>query len=206
MEFNYFDLIAASIILLLGLKGVLNGFFKEVFGLIGIIGGIFIASRMGDTVGKYLSDLIFKFENQGAISFSGFLATLAVFWLVMIALGFTFKKLTHLSGLGIFDKILGFFFGASKFFLIAAVIAHAVYNIKSLRTTLDSALENSVLFPVMVETGAFIMKLDPVDMSDKINETIDKSTEMINDKTKEIMDQSIDEKVEEIKKKIAEDQ
>jgi len=205
MEFNYFDLVAASIILLLGLKGILNGFFKEVFGLIGIIGGIFIASRAGDSVGEFLNNLIFKFESQSAIAFTGFLATLAVFWLLMILIGFAFKKLTALSGLGIFDKILGFFFGASKFFLIAAVIAHAAYNIKALKTTLDSALSSSVLFPVLVETGAYIMKIDPVDMTDQINSKIDQGTDMINNATKDVVNQSIDEKVNEIKTKIAED-
>jgi len=64
MEFNHFDLVIVSIILLLGLKGIINGFFKELFGLVGIIGGIFIASRVGDEVGLYLSDLIFNFENS----------------------------------------------------------------------------------------------------------------------------------------------
>ena len=64
MEFNYFDLIVTIIILFLGLKGVINGFFKEIFGLVGIIGGIFIASRVGDEVGQTLSDLIFNFQSQ----------------------------------------------------------------------------------------------------------------------------------------------
>ena len=92
MEFNYFDLVVTVIILLLGLKGILNGFFKEVFGLVGIIGGIFIASRLGDDIGQYLSDLIFKFENSAAISFTGFIATLGLFWLLMVAVGYAFKK------------------------------------------------------------------------------------------------------------------
>jgi len=116
MEFNYFDLIVSIIILFLGLKGIVNGFLKEVFGLIGIIGGIFIASRLGDSVGKFLSDLIFNFDNNSAISFTGFLATLVVFWLIMIVVGLMFKKLSSLSGLGALDKILGFIFGVSKFF------------------------------------------------------------------------------------------
>lgn len=171
MEFNYFDLVASIIILLLGLKGIMNGFFKEVFGLIGIIGGIFVASRVGDQVGQYMSDLIFKFENSAAVSFTGFLATLALFWFFMIIVGYAFKKLSSMSGLGPVDKILGFLFGASKFFLIAAVIAHAAYNINAIRSAIDSNMKNSVLFPILVETGAFIMKLDPVKISDDINAT-----------------------------------
>ncbi len=202
MEFNYFDLVVAAIILLLGLKGIINGFFKEIFGLIGIIGGIFIASRAGDEVGLYLSDAIFKFDNSSAISFTGFLATLSVFWLGMIFIGIIFKKLSSLSGLGIVDKLLGFVFGASKFFLIAAVIAHAAYNIKAVKTTIDSALGNSVLFPILVSTGAFIMKLDPVAISHDINATIEKTNETISSKVQEAITDNVTTEVNKIKKEL----
>jgi membrane protein required for colicin V production len=204
MEFNYFDIAAASIILLLGLKGIINGFFKELFGLVGIVGGIFIASRVGDGVGTYINDLIFHFESSGAVSFAGFLATLALFWVVMLTVGYMFKKLTDLSGLGIFDKILGFLFGASKFFLIAAVIAHAAYNIKAVRTTLDSTLQTSVLFPILVDTGAFIMKIDPTEVTNELNDTIDKGTQMIQEKAQEALDTKVQDEVKEIKKEIEE--
>lgn len=198
MEFNYFDLIASIIILMLGLKGIINGFFKEVFGLVGIIGGIFVASRVGNAVGQVLSDMIFKFENSTAISFAGFLVTLAIFWFFMIGVGYIFKKLSLLSGLGIFDRILGFVFGASKFFLIAAVIAHAAYNIKAIKSTIDDPMANSFLFPALVSTGAFIMKLDPIEISDDINNTIDK---VINEVTKSVKT-STQEVVEKTKKEI----
>jgi membrane protein required for colicin V production len=198
MDINYFDIVASAIILLLGLKGILNGFFKEIFGLLGIIGGIFIASRFGPDVGGYLNDLIFNFDNEGAIGFTGFLATLAVFWLLMIAAGAIFKKLSSMSGLGIYDRILGFVFGASKFFLIAAVIAHAIYNVQSLRGAVDSAMENSFLFPILTKTGSVIMKIDPVSISDDLNQTIEKTTKVIEQKTGEAVQNVVDEKAKEI--------
>ena len=204
MEFNYFDIIVGIIILLLGLKGIINGLFKELFGLIGIVGGIFIASRVGDTVGQYLSDLVFKFENSAAISFTGFLFTLAIFWLLMIIVGLIFKKLSLLSGLGPVDKILGFLFGASKFFLIAAVIAHAAYNIKAIKSSIDNSMSTSILFPVLVATGGFIMKLDPVDITNDINTSIDKSTKAMQDKINNTIDNSSLKIVNEAKQKIKE--
>jgi len=181
MELNYFDLIVGSIILLLGLKGILNGFFKEAFGLVGIIGGVFIASRFAHEVGSYLSDLIFKFDNDAAINFTGFLATLAVFWAAMIFLGMVFKKLSSASGLGPVDKILGFVFGASKFFLIGSIIAYAVYNVKTIKVNLEKPMKNSILFPIMVETGGFIMKMDPVDSIEEIKKKQDELQEKINE-------------------------
>lgn len=172
MEVNYFDIIISVIVLFLGLKGILNGFFKEIFGLIGIVGGIFVASRLGDNVGIFLNDLIFNFDNNSAVSFTGFIIVLALFWLLMIGVGLMFKQLTQLSGLGPIDKILGFLFGASKFFFIIAVIAHASYNIQALKTVIDdTSLKTSILFPVLVETGSVIMKLDPIDISQDINNT-----------------------------------
>lgn len=205
MEFNYFDLVASVIILLLGLKGIINGFFKEVFGLIGIIGGIFVASRIGDSVGKALSDVVFKLDNSAAISFLGFLVTLGVFWIFMVLIGYIFKKLSLISGLGIFDRILGFLFGASKFFLIAAVIAHAAYSIKAVKTTLEEPLQNSFLFPALVSTGAFIMKLDPVEISEDINKNIDKVSKEVTNKVNSEIEKNIKTHTEELVQTTKED-
>ena len=196
MEINYFDIVVGIIILFLGLKGSINGFFKEIFGLIGIIGGIFVASRMGDSVGNFLNNLIFNFDNNSAISFTGFIVVLALFWLLMIVIGSAFKHLTLLSGLGPFDKILGFVFGASKFFFIAAVIAHASYNIQALKSLIDdSSLKTSILFPILTETGSYIMKLDPVGISQSIDtktqELVTKSTQDIAEDTLKQLKQSM---------------
>lgn len=204
MEFNYFDIVVVIIILILGLKGIINGFFKEIFGLIGIIGGIFIASRLGDNVGQYLSDTIFNFSNQPAISFTGFLITLAVFWLLMVLIGFAFKKLSSLSGLGPVDRIFGFIVGASKFFLIASVISYAVYNVKAIRTTLDTSLKTSIVFPILVETGKYIMKIDPTEVSNEINATVSQSATNLKQKVEDNITASTLQKINEIKNNIQE--
>lgn len=204
MDFSYFDIVISILVLFLGLKGIINGFFKELFGLLGIIGGIFIASRVGKDVGKFINESVLKFENDAAISFTGFLVTFALFWLFMIGVGIIFKKLSSLSGLGIFDKILGFIFSASKFFLIAAVIAYALYNIKAMKENLDSIMKNSSLFPVLVETGSAIMKLDPIEISDDMNKTINKNSEIIEDGIDKTLQNKALEIVGSTKKKITE--
>jgi len=204
MEISYFDIVAGSIILLLGLKGIINGFFKELFGLIGIIGGIFIASRVGGSLGEFLNSLIFNFSSPAAISFVGFLLALGIFWILMVLAGIIFKKLSNLSGLGPIDKIFGFLFGAGKFFLIAAVIAHAVYSIKALHAIMDTKLQHSILFPILAETGSIIMKIDPIEISTDINTTINDTTQALQEKTQELIKESAAEQIENIKKKIEE--
>lgn len=179
MDFNYFDLVVAVIVLLLGLKGILNGFFKEVFGLIGIIGGIFIASRVGDDVGGFLNDNIFHSDSHAVVAFSGFLLTLALFWLGMVGLGHLFKKLGALSGLGGLDRIAGFVVGSGKFFLIAAVIAYALNNIKAVHENIEEPMKNSILFPVLVATGGAIMHLDPATVQKKTDTAVQEGVESV---------------------------
>jgi len=201
MEFSYFDIVVSLIVLFLGLKGILNGFFKEFFGLIGIIGGIFVASRIGDAVGQIIGGNILKLQSSAAISFSGFLITLILFWLFMVGVGFIFKKLSSISGLSVFDRVLGFIFSASKFFLIAAVIAYAASNMKAMKTNIDSIMKKSILFPVLVETGSVIMKLNPIEISEDLNKSIDRGAEMLQDGAVETLQNSTLKILEDAKKK-----
>lgn len=202
MEFHYFDIVVGVIILLLGLKGILNGFFKELFGLIGIIGGIYIASRLGADIGNMLSDLIFHFDNQSAKTFTGFIVTLIVFWSVMLLLGAIFTKISKESGLGPIDKLFGFIVGSGKFFLIASVIFFAINNIKAVSKNLAPIMEKSILFPILIETGNFIMHIDPTELSSDINASINNGADKITTATQEKIKEQAKEMIQEVKKNI----
>ncbi|PHR58952.1 MAG: colicin V synthesis protein [Arcobacter sp.] len=210
MDFSIFDLIIGSIILLLGLKGILNGFFKELFGLIGIVGGIFIGSRVAKDVGTFLSDSIFKFDSPAAISFLGFLVTLAAFWGLMITAGIVFKKFSKMSGLGLMDKVLGFIFGSGKFFFIASVIVYAFYNFKAIRDNVD--MQDGIMLPILVKTGSIIMKIDGEKIANDINSSIDeglaKTKDALEDNlTMELINQANEEKdalIKEVQTKLKE--
>ena len=180
MGIHTFDLIISVIILLLGLKGVLNGFFKELFGLIGIVGGIFVASRVGNEVGTVISDTVFHFDSQSAITFSGFLVTLAIFWLSMVLIGQVLKKLVSFSGLGPVDRLFGFILGSGKFFLIAAVIAYSFNNIKALQDLMKEKMADSTLYPVLVEIGEIVVHIDPEDLEQSAEDAMQKVSESNN--------------------------
>jgi membrane protein required for colicin V production len=202
MDFHYFDIVVGIIILLLGLKGILNGFFKELFGLIGIIGGIYIASRFGTEIGTMLSDMIFHFDNQSAKTFTGFIVTLIVFWSVMLLIGAIFKKISKESGLGPIDKIFGFIVGSGKFFLIASVIFFAVNNIKAVQSNLAPIMEKSILYPILVETGNVIMHIDPTELSSDINASINTGADKITTVTQEKIKVQAQEMIQNVKKNI----
>lgn len=193
MGISYFDIVISVIILLLGLKGLLSGFFKEIFGLIGIIGGIFVASRLGSHIGKIISHYIPSFTNQTAITFTGFVLTFAAFWLIMISIGYGFKKLSSYSGLGPLDRIFGFVVGAGKFFLIFAVILYAAYNIKIFRANIKPVMKNSILFPILLKTGGYIMKTNPSGITGKAVKDLNATTAVkaVKQQLKQITDKNI---------------
>ena len=81
---------------------------------------------------------------------------------------------------------------------------HNSYNVKAIRGSIDSLAKNSFVFPVLVEAGSVIMKLDPVEISNDINETIDKGTEAIQDKISEVVSDSTLQIIKETKSEIQE--
>ncbi|MDP3301697.1 MAG: CvpA family protein [Sulfuricurvum sp.] len=157
---NYFDVAVGSIVLLLGLKGLMNGFSKELFGLIGIVGGLFVASHIGGPIGSFLNESLLHFETAAAVNLVGFVFTVGIFWLLMVALGSGFKRLSTLSGLGVLDQILGFFVGASKFFFIVSVIVYALFSVTAIEENFGEKMKDSIFFEPMLATGDFILHIE----------------------------------------------
>jgi len=178
MDLNYFDVAVGSIVLLLGLKGLLNGFSKEVFGLIGIVGGIFVASHIGGIIGKFLSDNLFHFETSTAVNLVGFIFALGIFWLLMVALGAGFKKLSTLSGLGALDRGLGFVVGSSKFFFILSVIVYALFSVTAIEENFGDKMKSSIFFKPMLATGNFILHIETGKITSMVSD--ENQTEKVN--------------------------
>jgi membrane protein required for colicin V production len=170
-NFTVFDIVIVSITVLLGLKGLLRGFIKEIFGLVGIIGGIFIASRLAGDIGNAIAPLL-ALENQATIKLIGFVIGLVGFWAIIYILGIILSKIFQASGLGLFDRILGFFFGSAKIFLIFSVIVYALYQVNSFKDLMNTKVGKSVTFPFLLSTGGFIVKLDANDFMKKVEEKI----------------------------------
>ena len=191
---NKFDLIVVTLITLLGLKGLFRGFIKEFFAIIGIIGGVFIASRVAGDVGILINNLI-PIENQNSIMLAGFIFSLIIFWIIAYFIGAILSKLFTLSGLSFLDRILGFIFGASKVFLLFAIISFAVSNVKVINENLKPRLKNSVVFPILVNVGSILIKLDTTTLQKKVLNSVDEVVNSTQDGIKTIIKDEILEKV-----------
>ena len=200
---NLFDLIVLSLIVILGLKGLFRGLTKELFGLIGIVGGVFIASRLAKNVGEIANSII-PVDNESTILLIGFIITLILFWIIAYVLGVVLEKVFSASGLGVFDRLLGFVFGAGKIFLLFAIIAYALSNVKMINDNLQPKLKDSMVFPMLIETGSYIIKLDTSNMQQEVSKKFESAVKSAKDSLEELSKEELAKRAEELKKQLQE--
>lgn len=184
-----FDVIIIIITLFLGLKGFFKGFIKEVFALLGIIGAIFVASRVSFDVGQIVAPVL-AIENSSTIKLIGFIISVVAVWFIVYVAGILVSKIFSLSGLGVIDRLFGLVFGAAKIFLIFSVIASALYSIDSFRKSIDENFKNSIVMPHLLSVGEFIMKIDTSVITDNLDDSVKESVNKMADKAKVLKDTS----------------
>lgn len=171
-----FDLVIIVITLLLGLKGLFRGIIKELFGIIGIIGAIFIASRIATQTGELIAPIL-VLENPATIKLIGFITTLIIVWLIAYSIGIVVSKVFSASGLGIIDRFFGFLFCMAKIFLIFSVIAYALYQVNSFKKIIDEDFKTSISMPYLLKVGSYIIKLDTTAITNQIDSAIQSVTQ-----------------------------
>lgn len=177
IQISYFDAIIAGIVIILGFKGFKNGFVNEFFDFAGIIGGIYYGSRYAHDIGEWISHNIFLIKNDAALTFIGFIVGLFGIWIGVNFLAKLIIQLTDIKGKGIFDQVFGFFMEGTKIFFIISVIIYALSNIAVTKNILTKYAKDSVLYPILVKTGGYIIKLRPEHITSSVKKAVVKNTQ-----------------------------
>jgi len=164
VNFNYFDVTVGAIILLLAIKGFMNGVVKEVFGLAGLVGGVYFASRLAGEAAAFISKNFVQIENASLLKLIGFMSILIIIWLSATILGSIISKLTSASGLGFVDRLLGFVAGGGKYFVIFALIVTALSNVTLIKENTHKYVKDSMLYPLLYKAGSTIIKINPASL------------------------------------------
>ncbi len=188
-NFTIFDAISILLILVLGIKGILRGFIKEFFGLVGVIGGIFVASRYANQIGTLLSENLFKLQNETTLYLVGFIVTFVLFWIITALIGSALSKIANSSGLGLINKIFGFIVGGAKIFLIFSIIIFVLSNIVIIKKNIETFFKDSFMYPIFYEVGSKIVKLDETNKSlGKIDTKHTDTTNRVKESTQDVID------------------
>jgi len=188
-NFTIFDAISILLILVLGIKGILRGFIKEFFGLVGVIGGIFVASRYANQIGTLLSENLFKLQNETTLYLVGFIVTFVLFWIITALIGSALSKIANSSGLGLINKIFGFIVGGAKIFLIFSIIIFVLSNIVIIKKNIETFFKDSFMYPIFYEVGSKIVKLDETNKNlGKIDTKHTDTTNRVKESTQDVID------------------
>jgi len=163
---NMFDAIIIGITLLLAIKGFFEGFVKEIAGLIGIIGGLIVASKYNHQVGEYINSYIFQIPNKSAIDLVGFVAVFVGVWLFAVFIGFLITKILKVSSLSGLDRIFGFIFSGAKFFVLVSVIVALLYKIQFVKEYIEKYVKDSYVFPITLKVGDYVMNFSTKEFKD----------------------------------------
>ncbi|MDR1284919.1 MAG: CvpA family protein [Campylobacteraceae bacterium] len=187
MEFSWFDIVIIAIILILGIKGLIGGFIKELFEFIGIIGGIFLASRYSYKAGMFISDKIYSIENEVAIRIMGFMVLLFTVFIVSILIGTIISKIVKFGGYANLNRFLGFVFSTLTIFFVFSMLLFATSSIEFARVFVTDTLGigNSFMYKKLSAIGEQIVDIHPSklintdNLTEKIEPLIEQSSEVI---------------------------
>jgi membrane protein required for colicin V production len=179
MDFSWFDILVIVFIILLGIRGAVNGVIKELFNLLGLVGGVFLAARFAQNIGKIINENIYTMQNEAAVQLVGFVVIVLFFWFLCFIVGLVISKLFVLGILATLNRFLGFIFGGLKTFLIFSIIIFALSNIDFVRKNFDNALEGSFMYKAFLSVGSTILNMEIKTVSENLTEDITEITEEI---------------------------
>ncbi|NOZ89737.1 MAG: CvpA family protein [Epsilonproteobacteria bacterium] len=155
MEFETFDIAIVGLVLFLSLKGMVNGFTKELFNFIGLVGGIALASRANIEMGKLISDNIYHL-NEPSLKLVGFIATLLGVWLIFTMVSSILETISS-DDIGFLSRILGYALTVARYIAIFAIIVVGIKESEFLSQKLSKYYQNSQLFPILNEIGSQLL-------------------------------------------------
>ena len=153
MDFQIIDMVIIGIILFLAIKGLINGFSKELFNFLGLIGGIAVAARTNEMVG----DLIIKqnilpeafVQYQSII---GFIAVFIAIWILFNLVSSLFSGFAS-DEIGIISRIFGYIVAIARYAFIFALIIFGFNNADFLKKKFSKYTANSQVFAPMTMIG-----------------------------------------------------
>jgi membrane protein required for colicin V production len=159
------DIVLILLIVVLSFKGYFNGAIRELVGFIGLIGGVFVASRAADPVAHMIHNSI-HMGNMALLKLLGFLIVLVIIWggSAFVATIFTSLRSAPHSTL---SKLLGMGLAGLKYFLIFALISASLLGTNLIRDNFGQGIRSSRLLPILNQTGSTLINLSPLSTSSK---------------------------------------
>ena len=151
-------------------RGMMNGFIKEIASTIGFLLGLLVAATCYETLGEYLT-----VDGSEVNMFTSIVAFLLLWIIVPIIFGLLatlITKLLNLTGLGIINRLLGGVLSMAKYLVLLSCVLNVMVSLNILN---NERTEGSV----MLEPVQFITKFAMERASDYVPEVIEKAGDLL---------------------------
>lgn len=154
---HMFDIIVVSLLIFLSIGGFFRGWIKELFSLFGIVGGVFLGSKLCVAVGKIIAPSVGLIGTSSGAKLLGFCVVFLAVWILSILLAMLFRFLFRNKQMDLADKILGSILSFTKTFLIFSIIFYSLSEIEFVSKKMGPAFEDSATYSLLVKTGSYII-------------------------------------------------
>ena len=169
----YLDIFIGIILIFALVRGLMNGFVKELASTIGFLLGLFVAATCYQTLGEYLT-----VDGSEVNMFTSIVAFLLLWIIVPIVFGLLATLITKaldLTALGIANRIGGGILSMAKYLVLLSCVLNVMVSLNILN---NERTEGSV----MLEPVQFITKFAMERASDYVPEVIEKAGDMLPEK------------------------
>ncbi len=160
---NPVDIILGVFILIMAIKGLIKGFVRELFGLVALLSGVFLAhtfhAQFGQTFVKFLH------INQTTANVSAFFIIFFVSYLVIFFIGVVIASMIKKVDLGFIDRVFGFTFGIAKATIVIVVAVLMMDSFSFLQSASKSLKKDSRIYAL---TERFITSTNMIDRVEQI--------------------------------------
>jgi len=184
MEFMGFHIVDISIVALvafLAIKGLVNGFTKELFNFLSIVGGVILAARYNTDVVALVNEqnLIPEISDTFAKPVGFILIILAVFIIVSL-LSSIISSLTS-GTTGILSRIAGYILSAARYVFIFSLIIFGVSQSDFFEKSATTFEQETQLFKPMSDIGMQILNIDLNETVSEVVKTVEANITKVED-------------------------
>ena len=121
---NWLDIVIITIVAISAILGLFRGAIRTLFGIAGLIVGIFLAGRYHNSLASLLSA-----DGATWSQVAAYAIIVVSVLIIMLVIGCLIERAVHLVMLGWLDKLLGFILGAGLATSLCAAALAIVYEI-----------------------------------------------------------------------------
>jgi uncharacterized membrane protein required for colicin V production len=160
MGYHIVDIVIVGLVAFLAIKGLVNGFSKELLNFITIVAGVILAARYNTQVIEYINqqNLIPQIPEEFS-KLAGFVLILLTIWLLMAFISSIITKVTS-GPTGVFSRLLGYVLSAARYLFIFSLIIFGMSQADFFKKSTEKFNKEAKLFKPMAEIGAKILNID----------------------------------------------